>query len=74
MLFLKDNLRPKDLQDKIKYKKEVPIDFDIINKKLFETILENLNALNINEELKSDYLFDVSFACNYIVVNINMII
>ena len=68
LLFLKDNLRPKDLQDKIKYKKEVPIDFDIINKKLFETILENLNSLNINEELKSDYLFDVSFACNYILV------
>ena len=68
-LIKNDNLRPDDLQEEIKYdNKEVPINFDIIKKNLFEDILGNINSLKKGDELKSDYLYDISFACNNIMV------
>ena len=44
----------------------MPINFDIINKNLFETILGYINSLKKGTELKSDYLYELSFACNNI--------
>ena len=63
-LIQKDNLRPNNFQDKLNYNKEIPIDFEIINKNTFEYIIEKLNSLEKNSKLKSDYLFNISFACN----------
>ena len=67
-LFKNDNLRPNNLHEKLEYKKEIPIDFDIISKNTFESIIEKLNSLKKNSELKSDYLFNVSFACDLILI------
>ena len=35
---------------------------------MFESILEQLNSLHNNQDLNSDYLFEVSFACNYALI------
>ena len=67
-LFKNDNLRPNNLQEELKYQKEIPIDFEIINKNTFESIIKKLNSLKKNSGLKSDYLFNISFACNLILV------
>ena len=64
----KDNLKPKDIQNEMNYNHKIPGEFDIIKKKLFESILKNINSLNENLELKSDYLYKVSFGGNSIFI------
>ena len=63
-----ENIRPENIQNEINYKKEVPNDFDIIEKNLFEEILENLNKLQNDIKLYSEYIYDVSFGGELILV------
>ena len=65
-LFKENNLRPENMQNEVNYKNEIPIDFEIINKKLFNSILENINSLKKNLNLHSDYIYNVSFGANLI--------
>ena len=68
LLFENSNLKPHDSNKEIEYKSEIPKDFNIIEKSLFESILDQLNSLHNNQDLNSDYLFEVSFACNYALI------
>ena len=65
-LFEENNLRPENMQNEVNYKNEIPIDFEIINKKLFGSILENMNSLRKNLNLHSEYIYNVSFGGNLI--------
>ena len=48
-----DNVKPEDIGEKINYKNETPIDFEIINKGLFDSILDNMNSLKKPPKLYS---------------------
>ena len=63
-----EHIRPENIKNEIKYKKEVPNDFDIIDKNTFDEILENLNTLQNDIKLYSEYIYDVSFGGELILV------
>ena len=66
-LKVEDNLRPNDIRDKFSKKYEIPIDFELIEKKLFDLIIENFNDNN-NLKLKSQYEYQILFGDHKIFV------
>jgi len=64
-----ENLQPENIKEKINYKNETPIDFEIINKSLFNSILENLNSLKGDPKLYSEYIYDISFGAGLIFIH-----